>query len=398
MPPTPLILISDSVLGKTGLGRITRELAERIHANLSDSFRVACIGYGGTTTSRSPFPIYPVSFSLESGYVMHQLPAIYQDFCGKQDGILFPIMNHGWLNWLACPDILEPGPLKDFCMSPIRRWSYLPIDAEGPTGPLLPVEKKILSGLGRIAAYTTFGAKVIERTMEPIPIKIPVLPHGTDSWTFYPRSRSEARKLWFGPTILKKEYASIPEDVLLLGCIATNTPRKDWPLAFQSCSELVKTGHNAGLWIHTDRPLAHWDLFGMAEAYGIENRVLITTSNLSDEELAWGIAACNVILGVAPEGWGLPLSEALACGVPVVTGRYAGATEFVPREMMVDPVMFRVDGPYASRRPVYLYKDWAAKILEVSQFETTDNTGFLDPSYTWKGCWTKWADHLKDGL
>lgn len=58
MKPIPLLILGDSVTSKSGLGRITRDLATRIHETMQDTFRVATIGYGGTGSCKLGFQQY----------------------------------------------------------------------------------------------------------------------------------------------------------------------------------------------------------------------------------------------------------------------------------------------------------------------------------------------------
>jgi hypothetical protein len=55
MTSMPLLILSDAPSSTTGLGRITRDLATRIHANLTE-FRVGCLSYGGPGSLRFGFP------------------------------------------------------------------------------------------------------------------------------------------------------------------------------------------------------------------------------------------------------------------------------------------------------------------------------------------------------
>ena len=47
--PTPLLILSDAPTAGTGLGRITRDIAKRIRADLSDVFEVATLDTGART-------------------------------------------------------------------------------------------------------------------------------------------------------------------------------------------------------------------------------------------------------------------------------------------------------------------------------------------------------------
>ncbi len=407
MAQIPLLLIGDSVSSSTGLSRITRELAQRINANLSDTFEVGSAGWGGTCCYELPWKQYPVSRA--DGWTIPELPFVAKDFFGERKGILFFILNHSWLKWVSHPETLPNGDLKTFLQSgQAERWIYAPVDSEGPNGKLLPSEGEILSGFDRVLAYTSWGARVIDRTLASYhgmcyaELENPstqYLPHGTDHTAFYPRSRKEARAC-FIEKVVQNGSGLIADDVLLLGGIATNTPRKDFGLFFEVCGELLKRGINVGAWIHTDKYQKQncWDLLALRDAFGMRDRVIFTNSHLDDDAMAWGYAACDVTMGVGSEGWGYPISESLACGVPCITGDYAGAAEFTPEEFKITPAAYRYDGYYCNKRPVFWASTWADRVMEVRINETSPRASLLNPKYYWKSCWPEWESWLLKGV
>jgi glycosyltransferase involved in cell wall biosynthesis len=400
--PVPLLMVSDAITAPTGLGRITRELAVRIHEHLSKEFRVGVCGYGGTWSRQFDFAQYPIT-RLEN-WAIPELPVIWKDFAGSEKGVIFFVWNASWLPWVSNPDLLTEGSdLRTFLKSGrFEKWLYAPVDAEGPNGKLHTSQRDIMKKFDRLATYTKWASGVIDRTLyedsnihSDIPVT-PYLPHGTDTSIFMPRNRQEAR-LCFIDKICQESGGKrrrLSDEVLLLGVIATNTARKDWPIAFQVCKELIDRGEQVGLWAHTDGFQKSWDLPALADEFGMKDRVIFTNSHLSNEALAWGISACNVTLGIGSgEGWGLPLSESLACGVPVIHGKYAGGAEFIPDQFLVPAAAWRYEGYYLNKRPVFNPHDWANKVQLANGVRAA-----LSPEYTWDHCWPKWAEWLKNGL
>jgi len=182
--------------------------------------------------------------------------------------------------------------------------------------------------------------------------------------------------------------------VMLVGCCATNTPRKNWGLCFETVAKLVDRGVNAILWAHTDSFYKAYDFLNLTESFGLNNRVLPTKHYLSSDKLAWAYSACDVTLGIGDgEGWGLPMMESLACRVPVVHSNYAGGTEFVPPNMLVDPLWWYHEGLYCHKRPVHDAREWAARA-----FDLAGKPASLDPKFHWDNCWASWESWLKAGL
>lgn len=406
MARTKLMFISDAPTSATGLGRITRELAVRTAIDLSEYFDVATLGCGGTYSKNLPFPNYPGHLD---NFVMPELPFAWKDFAGSLDapGIIMTVWNAAWLWWIADPKRLPEGSDVRHLLESgnIKKWAYFPTDAYGPNGKMVDSVIGTLSKIDRILAYTRWAAYDTDKSFDRYnPTSDPVteyLPHGTDTSVFYPRDKKEARKTLV-PRLLNQP-SEIHEKVLMLSIVATNTIRKDWGLGFEVCAELLNRGIEVGLWAHTDtlqRP-ACWDLPMLCQEFGMKDRTIFTNSHYSDEQMAWAYSACDVHLGIGSgEGWGLPLSENLACGVPVIHGDYAGGTEIVPDDLRVKPCGFRLEGYYACQRPVFNASDWADKVIYAKK--TYDGgKSLLNPKYAWDGedgAWKAWRKWLIAGV
>lgn len=397
MSKTKLLFVSDSPIGKTGLGKITGKLAHNLSANVSDLFDVGVAGYGGTWAKDLPYKLYP--FSRIDNYSILDLPKIWNDFAGEEPGIIMMVWNIAWLPWFTYPETLPPGPLRSFLQTTkIKKWAYVPVDSECPNGRLTETERKILYGLDRVLAYTQFGADVIDRTLRRPEGTTPHLPHGTDRDIFYPRSRTEAR-LQFLHRLKINATGIVGDDFTVVGIVATNTPRKDWPLGLETCGKLVEKGMNIGVWAHTDSMRKHWDIPELAIAFGLKDRLIQSTADLSEEDLAWAYAACDCTLAIGSgEGWGIPITESLAMGIPVIHGDYAGGAELTPVGLRVPPVAYRYDGYYGNKRPVFNAEDWAKKVEQAIRPFEEKRLSRLAPEKYWSECWPKWEQWFREGI
>ncbi len=431
---TPLLILSDSVAGTTGLGRIARELANRIYSDMSDVFRVGVLGVGGNYTSRVPYPNYPVQ-QLQNMTPL-DLPQVWKDFAGTKRGILLTIWNLSWCGWLGQSERLPIGhPLRDFLVTasvkpetmtdeqwsqlnpqlqkvlgekaqgPFKKWLYCPVDGELPNGTLGIEGEEILRGFDRVIAYTQYGSKVIENTLglTSSQRRIHNLPHGTDTSVFYPRDRKLARETFISRVSNGEKSMPIYDDVTMVGVVATNSFRKDWGLAFETIAELVRRGKHVFLWGHTNdinglSPQSYWNIMSLAQNMGLHNRIILTTHAMSDEDMAWCYSACDVTLGIgAGEGWGMPLTDSLACGVPVIHGNYAGGTDFVPREFLVDSPAYRLESKWMIKRPSFRASDWADKV-EYALTEEAKSLAKLPEYIDWNNAWPQWKKWLLEGI
>lgn len=375
---TPLLILSDSPTGPTGLGRVTRELAQKIATDLPE-VRLGVAGLNAVNSRHLPYPLY--SFSLHGNWEIDTLPRIWDDFAGSEKGIALTIWNVSWLEWLFIPSETPTGQfLKE---KPFEKWAYVPVDGHCADGKMHPRDKPILEGFDRVLAYGEYGAKVIEKTLSRGPI--PSIPHGIDLEVFFPREKEAARRR-FG----------LPMDIFLVGVVATNTGRKDWPLAFATLKELRKQGVNASLWGHTDDFRKHWDLLTLAEIHFVSENILLTTTQLTDENMSWFYACCDVTLGIGlGEGFGLPCAESLACGVPCLTANYAGCRDYVPNEFLLAPDSWKTDGLFCIERPVLSPQGVVEAMMRV---QTGNRSSYLPERLLWPNVWQQWKAFIQEGL
>jgi len=386
MARAKLMVMSDAPTSSTGLGRITRELVQRIHANLSDTIEVCTFGYGGCESRHLPWRQYTIR-RLEN-WIAPELPVVWSDFAGNEPGYLLAIWNAGWVGYLSDPSTLPPSGLRDFLQAnPFQRWTYSPIDADSVDGKLSGPITEILNGFDRVLAYTEWAAKLVGNGT-------PHIPHGIDCSVFYPRDAKAVRQN-FIETVSGRQAKPIKENVAIIGIVATNTSRKDWGLAFETCAELKRRGMNLGIWAHTDVFQKHWDLVSMANEFGLANRVIFTNGFLSDEVMATAFSGCNITLGIGSgEGFGYPIFESLAAGTPCIHGNYGGAAEFLPEEYKVEPIGFKWHGgPYNARYPVFSAVDWADRVQAVLGTKAS-----LPAELDWTNVWPQFKKWFLEGI
>lgn len=397
--PVPLLIVSDAVSAPTGLGRIARDIALRVHINLSDVFKVATFGYGGPGSSKFPFLQYTATDQRE--FMLPELPDVWNDFAGTEKGVVLCIWDPSRMGWFASPETSDAlaAPtfhgLRQWLMKPpFKRWIYAPVDGAGPEDRLTFTIMKALHGFDRILAYTKWGQDVIERTIshyEATVRNLDNLPHGIDTEIFAPQSdRKLLRSIFPGLTqsfSVRGKTAPIEDDSLLLGIVATNQSRKDWALGIET-AKLVSDYHDVRLWVHTDKMSQNWDLFALLMDFGMLNeKTMISLGHLNDEDMASAYSACDVTLGIGPEGFGYPIFESVCCGTPCVHGNYGGAPEYLSHwpECLIEPAVFRYEGLHSTKRPVYRPEDFAAGVDRMIGKRTNTPNELV-----WANLWPRW--------
>lgn len=395
-----LLVLSDAPASSSGLARANREICQHIHADLSDRIELATFGLGANASQRFPWFQYPVM--RIDNMVLPDLGEICRDFFGSERGIVTTIWNCSWLAWLADPAAKLPqSPLREYLSSgpnnsrPFDLWMYVPIDGHTPSGRLPADSVDALRGADRLLAYTRYGADVIDRALGQPLGTTAYLPHGIDTSQFYPRDRSLARQSFIS-RVSGNPSNTLPlrDDMILLSAIATNSPRKDWGLAFETCAELLTRDLNIFFWGHTDAAVKHWNLPQLATEYNMQQRTILTCSPISNDNLAWAYSACDCCLSIGSgEGFGYTSFEPLACGVPVIHSDYAGSAEFLLPQYKVTPASYRMETNSMILRPVASAAVWATAVEA-----NLGQPASLPPKLDWNNLWPRWRAWIERGI
>jgi glycosyltransferase involved in cell wall biosynthesis len=383
----PLLFISDAISQTSGLGRITRDLAARVYEHLGDVYRVGTVGYGGFGSRRFPWPDYHLH-SIDN-WLIPELPAIADDFAEGEELITFYIWDASRLYWLGIPTLCPQPHLRKFAeRKDVKKWLYGAIDAEGPNGKLSHRIAQTYKGFDRVIDYSAFSSRV---TGNPV-----YLPHGIDTKVFYPCDPKQARELF-----MQQGFQGLKLDSLLVGIVATNQARKNWQLGIETCRVLLDKGHDLRAWCHTDVAERYWSIGNLIVDYGLAGRAAVTVDRFTDERLAWMYSACDVTLGIGPEGFGYPIAESLACGVPCIAGSYGAQAEFVPDDMQIDPSAYFYEGAFCSKRPVHDAERWASlAALHAMRRKQAAANSLLPSHVDWNAdeLWPAWEKWFREGL
>lgn len=182
-----------------------------------------------------------------------------------------------------------------------------------------PLPPKVLAAVQKLGAVpvamSQWGAEQFAVNKQPALYA----PHGIDTEVFAPVDRAEARRL-----------LGFDDDTFLVGMVAANKGagwlRKGWDVAFQAFAALAKQHDDALLFCHTKRnPHSGIDLALLASTYQVPEHALqfqpspLLRYGVSDRKMATLYSAFDVLLAPSlGEGFGIPVIEAQACGVPVI--------------------------------------------------------------------------------
>lgn len=386
MDRTPLLLVGDGPHEPTGLGRIARDLAGLIHES---DLPVDLVHVGGRVppiwTAWRHVPMSEVERGDDWG--ASYVDAVYQSLWGDQPGIV-------WLIW-------DPGRVAAYgaLRAPVQRWAYTAIDAPNRVGSIGGPAGQAVAHVDRLLAYGRW-ASTIAKTVRAGGVAY--LPHGITVSTF--STPATADEIGWARTQLGPH---VGRGSLILGCVATNQARKDLGLYFQTLAELRARGLNIYGWLHTDVLTKAWSIAQLVEDCGLQKRVTVSTAAYTDRQLAVLYQQCAAT--IAPglgEGFGYPIVESLAAGVPVVHGDFGGGAELLPKIEWRFPVReVRLEGVYAQQRPVFRAEDVANAVeralhwVEAVGGQTA--RGYLQGSVAhldWASLWPRWRSWIRKGL
>jgi len=185
----------------------------------------------------------------------------------------------------------------------------------------------------RVIAMSRFGEKQLEE-FNPL-----YVPHSVDTTVFRPLPDQKTAC---------REGLNIPPDAFVIGMVACNQglpSRKSFPQVFQAFAEFHKTHPDAILFVHSDvfGRNGGVNLVELAHSCGIPTDAMRTSHQrayhigIPQDALPYIYNAFDVLaMPSMGEGFGIPLIEAQACGIPVITTDWTAMTELCGSGWLVD--------------------------------------------------------------
>lgn len=239
------------------------------------------------------------------------------------DGIeTYPRLNATWgedglvlhskdMNADAVITLQDIWPLDINWLKQIKYWiPYVPIDGL----PLSPHIKARLNLAHEIITFSKFGQK----TLKDNGFSSTYIPHGVDTKVLYPRDKATARKMY-----------KLPQDKFIFGVVAANKDnpsRKSYQEIIDAFAQFSANHPDCVLYVHTNLldPRGGFPIKEYCAMKGILDKVFMLDDytmqfKLDREAMAHLYSAFDILLNPSSsEGFGVPILEAQACGVPVI--------------------------------------------------------------------------------
>jgi glycosyltransferase involved in cell wall biosynthesis len=279
-------------LYRSSLALVNRELCSRIAG--SRDFRLRLL---------------PVEPEQHAGVCAPQVARRLQSLMGAKNSDPCDVyIRHGWP-----PDFTRPPRAKKFVM--IQPWEYGKI----PPAWIEPINRQVDEvWVPSRHVFESFVASGIS------PEKVWLVPNGVTTSVFKPegpamslKTDKKFRFLFVGGTIWRKGI-----DVLLKGyCSAFGR-------ADGVCLVIKDMGANS---FYKGQCAA--DAIARLQQQPGAPEVLYLADDLSEQEMAQLYRSCHCLVHpYRGEGFGLPVAEAAACGLPAILSRGGAADDFVPQE------------------------------------------------------------------
>lgn len=226
-----------------------------------------------------------------------------------------------------------------------RPWApWFPIDHE-------PVSEFVIER-ALTAEYPMTYSKQGQEALARVGVPSLYMPFGIDTEIFQPDDRAEARAAMG----LDDGFLAV-----IVGANLGHPSRKAFPEQMDAFARFAKRHPelDARLYIHADpdkKTGSGLDLWALARVLGIAGRVMFPDRyqyliGFANPRMAQIYQAADVLLAATmAEGFGLPILEAQACGVPVVTTNWASMPELTRFGVVADPVQrfwIRINAWYA---------------------------------------------------
>lgn len=280
----------------TGYGQQTKQVTQRLAKAGHDVVISANYGLQGESLVWQGVRVYPGGWDTWSNDV---IPIWAKHHFGA---------DPGWLITLADAWVLN-SPLYQR----LNVASWVPVDHE----PVPPSVLGFFRNYGAVPiAMSMHGAEQLAKNdLAPL-----YVPHGIDTKNYRPHPKADSR-----------QRVGVPDDAFVVTMVANNkgrTPaRKSFPEAFMAFAMFCRQHDDAILYCHSESTgiTTGLDLGLLAEACGIPHDRLFFADQAqlrigdSDERMAQLYSASDVLLAPSRgEGFGIPVIEAQACGLPVI--------------------------------------------------------------------------------
>ena len=336
MKKKKVLLWGDGPMVTTGFGTVIRHIAKALHDTGRYDIDIVAINYWGSPYDHEEFPyrIWPAPIerrnNLQTGVgdVFGGVNFGMRYWTEEYDGVF--ILND--VNVLAERiQFLKAGPKGETKRPKAPVAYYFPIDSYW-------VHPEWLTGVALAdvpVTYNEHGLKMLESVGMDLERRTQAIPHGTDVEAFAPIDMADERI-----AKMRSEVFDADDDTVVFAQVARNQLRKDNGSLLLAMRELRDRypDFKCKLYLHMN-PSDHGPgLLPAMASLGLkpgEDVVFPKSHNPGQSDFS--VEDLNVLYNAADafvtttlgEGWGLPVTEAMGAGLPVLAPKNTSLTEIL---------------------------------------------------------------------
>jgi glycosyltransferase involved in cell wall biosynthesis len=216
------------------------------------------------------------------------------------------------------------------------KWiAYTPVDG----APVMDYWIPWFKSTDQMVMETQYGVDEVAKVAPEVDTKF--IYHGCKPDIYHPFSPEQKKQI---KTQIK--YAQIhdmnsmalkqglPEDSFIVGTFARNQPRKNFDKTLKAFKRFSRDKKNTYLWLHASAVDQGYNLPLLAKTMGIQDKLIFTpnyniVNGLSEHDLNIVMNMFDVhMLPTQGEGFGIPILETMAAGVPQIVSDYTSQVEF----------------------------------------------------------------------
>lgn len=339
-----ILVIGDEAV-PTGYGRISMEVNTRLHKR-GYTIMAASIMYDGllpATLDGTPLPYWVAALAGKPNWLESALSVI-----------------HAWQ-----PDIIhcvQDAPYAEAIRNSNLDWSRFAFVVTTPVDgvPVYPKWIDMLKGADGTLSISEFGVTAHRAAGVPSELCRP----GVDPNAFFPLPAHERAAL--------RRAVGIADDAFVVGTMATNQGRKDIPDMLRAFFAFASDKPTARYLCDMERTSpAGWDIPALCQQQGWDVGKLLfrddtVRAGLTTMRSRYNLLDAHMVVSHR-EGYGLPLAEAMACGVVSIALDYCSGTEICKdgRGMLIPPIAYDSIGTWGGAVDKYPDVDAITRALQM---------------------------------
>jgi len=318
----------DSPTTSTGFATVSKNILKVLNATEKYRFTVLGIAHLGLpfSTQDHPyleFPKHGGLFSAQEGNDVYGMQKALRLLAGGTFDVLF-ILNDPFVMKFAIPQIIQ---LREGLKHKFKIVFYFPTDCQP--------RKEWADTVALVdfpVAYTQFGLGTMQALNEHLAGKLQFIYHGTDKAIFKPI---------VGPPrdMLKKTIFGHNAEKFIILNVNRNQPRKDLNSMFQVFAKLHAKRPKTFLYVLAAMNDVGGNLDEIARQHGLtlgvdwecpNPKIYSPNQGMPIENVVQLYAASDLVITTTlGEGWGLSVTEAMACRKPIVAPRHSSLVEII---------------------------------------------------------------------